>query len=131
MVKSHRGRDLLCLARRLMLPSRFDQSDKEGGAGGAPARRSAAGSSIASSMAGAGLSVLVGSTWHHGRLVQPLPDTAGHEDGHEGGHAGTAPPKWRVLFDDGKTRDVCLGSPAAQVRFERLTTYWSEPTVSL
>jgi hypothetical protein len=58
------------------------------------------------SLEGAALQVrLVDGVWYRGRLVARV--------------AGTEPPRWRVQFDDGELRDdICLGSPAAAVRFD-------------
>jgi len=42
--------------------------------------------------------------WHRGRLVERV--------------AGTEPPRWKVQFDDGESRDIQIGDPDAPVRFD-------------
>ena len=47
----------------------------------------------------------VAGVWHRGRLVERV--------------AGTDPPRWRVLFDDGLVSDdIRIGDPLAPVRFD-------------
>jgi hypothetical protein len=42
--------------------------------------------------------------WYRGRLVKRIP--------------GAVPPRWRVRFDDGEVRDICLDSERTPVRFD-------------
>ena len=44
------------------------------------------------------------NVWYRGHLVKRIP--------------GVDPPRWRVRFDDGEVRDICLDSERTPVRFD-------------